>query len=187
MQVQTQIPSSTLPYCLHRAPVSLRPMNNSPPCKQACSFTRPHHNCTVQPLSFVSFTLPHSSTFSYLPLLNFSLSTPSEESVRVGGRTKSPAVGNCRVYDALEAFPSWRPASKKAGLFKRAKLKLHPPLCKLPFFLTRPQSTLTPDCTSTPSIETELDSVCQDEDQLRLLSICVLGYMPPLTCNRSYS
>lgn len=120
------------------------PNKISQPRRQSQSFTPP------QPLSLVSLTF----------------SRPEERIWVGGGPRKSPAVGNCTFLWCVGGLTSWRAASKKAGL--RAKLKLLPLLCMLPSFLTRPQSTLPPDCTSTPSIET---------DQLTLQSGCVLGYM----------
>lgn len=110
-----------LPSC-----VSLRPINL--PRRQ--SSTRPFYEYTVQPLSFVSFT--------FLPSALKPVSLVPEESIRVWGPRKSPAVGNCRFYDALEGFPPGDGLQRRQSFLKRAKLKLHPPPCVMPFFLTRP-------------------------------------------------
>lgn len=85
-----QEPSSALAlsYCPHKgpvSPVSLRSVN------QSCSFTRPPYNYTVQPLPFISFT--------------FSPPFTPKKVFESGGPWKSPAVGNCRFYDASEGFP----------------------------------------------------------------------------------
>lgn len=167
-----QQPSSvvTPPHCPHNvlvSPVSIRPVNKSP----TQTFTRPRYSdmCDLHH-SFVSFTF----------------SRPGE-SIWVGGSQEEPSCRKLYVLWRVGWFPSWRPASKKAGLRARAKLKLHPPLCTPPFFFTRPQSTLTPNCASSPSTEARLDSVCQDEDQPRLLSVCVLSYMPTTHMFRFYA
>lgn len=65
----------------------------------------------------------------YHSLASFTFPRP-EESISVGVRSgggprKSPAVGNCRFYGALEGSET---GFKESRTSERAKLKLHPPL-----------------------------------------------------------
>lgn len=72
---------------------------------------------TVKPFIWI-FSFIHSSTFNLFFSWPFLFPSFPEKSIRVGGPRKSPAVGNCRFYDALEGFPPGDRVQSKQGFLK---------------------------------------------------------------------
>lgn len=153
MQVLTRMPSSTfiLPYFLHVSAISLRPINKSVTGRPCSSFNRPH--CLLRNLYPFSLSL----SFILQPFLASALKPVSPLPLR---RTfKSGVPGRAQLSETVSFMTRWRVSLpytgfKESGAFLRAKLKRHPSECMMSSFLTRPQSTLTPNCTFTPSTET---------------------------------
>lgn len=73
---------------------------------------------TLWSLSFILFSSIRSSTFNLFCSSTFFSPSFPEKTIRVGGPRKSPAVGNCRFYDALEGFPPGDRVQSKQGFLK---------------------------------------------------------------------
>lgn len=114
-------------------------------------------NVMLHHRSLSSTTVKHFSTCE-LFLLNLSLSSfLSLKSVWVWGGGV-PAVRNCRFYDAWQVSPPQGRVRSKPGWVKAKVETMRSTFLpsKAPMF---PNATAKPDRTSTPSSETQLDSV----------------------------